>query len=100
MKKKGKIEHRYWNPEEDKQLQKIIEKYGAEHWSLKSSTVVEEIAQCQDEYKSRFPQLCLYPPITSLGGILPLSPISPVMSDPSTSLSLSLPRFRSSNNLN
>ncbi|KAK4731892.1 hypothetical protein R3W88_024880 [Solanum pinnatisectum] len=49
---------------------------------------------------TRFPPLCLYPSITSLGGILPLSPISPVMSDPSTSLSISLPGFGSSKNLN
>ncbi|KAG5573448.1 hypothetical protein H5410_063214 [Solanum commersonii] len=44
---------------------------------------------------SRFPHLCLYLSITLLGGILPS-----VMSDPSTSLSLSLPGIRSNKNLN
>ncbi|KAG5586988.1 hypothetical protein H5410_047422 [Solanum commersonii] len=199
MKKKGKIKHQYWNPEEEKQLQKLIEKYGAEHWSLicqlipnrsgkscrlrwcdqhspqiddqpftpkEDDIIIKAYAKFSNQWAliahlllgqtnnmtknywkftlkrkhpymtstnpgslyesnlsnldfSKSPQLFHYPPVAPPGRILPLSVISPimsnpptylspfeydlsilVMSDPSTSLILSLPRFRSSNNLN
>ncbi|XP_055826630.1 transcription factor MYB44-like [Solanum dulcamara] len=49
---------------------------------------------------SRFSKLCLYLPSAPPGRILPLSTFSPVMPNSSTSLSLSLSRFRSSENFN
>ncbi|KAK4706547.1 hypothetical protein R3W88_033900 [Solanum pinnatisectum] len=49
---------------------------------------------------SRLPQLSLYPSSAPLREILILSSSAPVMSDQSTNLSLSLPRFRSTKYLN
>ncbi|KAG5570796.1 hypothetical protein H5410_060562 [Solanum commersonii] len=49
---------------------------------------------------SKIPQLSLSPSITSLGEIMPLSSVSPVLPGPLTSLSLFLPGFKSSENLN
>ncbi|WMV25735.1 hypothetical protein MTR67_019120 [Solanum verrucosum] len=48
----------------------------------------------------RLPQLSLYRPSAQLGEILTLSSIAPVIPDPSTNMCLSLPRFKSTKNLN
>lgn len=49
---------------------------------------------------SRLPQLSIYPPSASLGEILTLSVLSPILFDLLTYLSLSLSALRPSRNLN
>ncbi|KAK4706905.1 hypothetical protein R3W88_033548 [Solanum pinnatisectum] len=140
---------RRWNPKEDELLQKLVEVYGAENWSLigqlmssrsrkscrfwwcnqlnhlvdhqtftlkEDNTIIKShgefiipepstsLSPCGSNMSnlglSRLPQLILYRPSAQVGVILTLSLVALVMPDPLKDLCLSLPRFKSTKNLN